>query len=520
MNNRENSYYDLLMDLNKDFIYDIVNTYYTDELQSQILTYFRIFFFYYLVTYYVYKPELNIQEIKNVFFNWLDNSFAHKEKNKIIKVFTEQYNYLFKIFFVDKNIYFHAYFNNLIKYFFPLPYEINFYSSVITYRSNVKNFYKKNNIDYYENYNNFDTIKNGFNPQEIDIHIPIKFFNYDIFKNLDVVYLVGKSNKLYIVNSEKKVLFIRNINIKSNYSKYVKKFFKHKSFEEIFPLWEKCDDCNFDFSDSIYISVCKKYELKNLFKVFEKYELSTNKYNFLFHNAHKEYIKNYSDLLTNSTFFYLIPNTKSRYFKNEPRACVVFKINSNIKNLLDLSMCITTNNNFTLQYLNLDEKYKKWICYDPKKVLEYYTKNKISEKFDTNFKCINKDINEIKKRIYCDIEHYAGRRKLQEIIFKTRKYKYNRIYFNADINITNLSSYELYHPKSQPVNANWDFDKYILKDIGSNGFFFVDYGDAIDGGEIMLTNPQKYLNIETNSNKPCYDTLAFDDKNLEKILKF
>jgi hypothetical protein len=513
MSSIADTYLDLLMKNHRGFMSDIINTYYTTKIQDQIMTYFRIYFFYYLITTYVYKPELNIQEIKNVFLQWIVGS-----PSSITKILTEEYNYLFKIFFVEKNIYFHSYFNNLIKYFLPLPYEFNTYFTLITYRTNVKVFYKKNNYDYFESINSFDTIKSGFNSKELDIHIPIKYFSTNIFNEIDVIYLVGKKNNFYIVDKDLNVLYTREINIVSNYKKYLKEFFNRKSFEGIFPLWKKQEQKQkFDFNNSIYICVCKKFNCRDLFNVFNKYNLTMDKYKLLFHNVHMEYIKNSNALLINPTFFYLIPITKSRYFKGEPRACVVFKINTPINNLLDLTSSIVSNNNFTRKYLISDEANKVWTSNNPNEVLSYYLENNIPQKFDNNFRCVNSDVEVVKNRIYCDTFEYAGRRKLQEIFFKTRKYKYNRIYWNSDKSVDSKFQYKIYHRKSQPISANWDFDKFILQDIGSNGFFSVDYGDAINGGELLLIEPNKYLTIIADSEKPCFDKDCFDSEKISVI---
>ena len=180
MINNENAYFEILMKNHDNLADDIVNTYFNKHKNEEIITYFRLFFLYYLLTTYVYKPELNINQIKNIFFKWITSTLTNKKKKYILNIFYHQFNYLFKIFFVDKNIYFHVYFNNLIKYFLPLPFELNIFSPIITYRANVNSFYKKNNDDYFSQPNNFDTCKkhlSNFNSDEIDIHIPMTFFN-------------------------------------------------------------------------------------------------------------------------------------------------------------------------------------------------------------------------------------------------------------------------------------------------------------------------------------------------------
>ena len=192
------NYIKILINEHSNFINDIVNTFFDkNNFNQQSFTYFRIFFFYYLITTFVYRPEINISEIKKIFFIWIEKTLVNKNKNYILKNFNFHFNYLFKVFFIDKNIYFHVYFNNLIKYFLPLPFELNIYSPIVVFRKNVNNFYKKNNIDYLDITNIFDEKKIFFKnmPNEIDIHIPIKYFNENNFMFDNIIYLVGTKNK-------------------------------------------------------------------------------------------------------------------------------------------------------------------------------------------------------------------------------------------------------------------------------------------------------------------------------------
>ena len=519
MNNNEDAYFEILIKNHIDLPNDIVNTYFGKYYNEQILTYFRIYFMYYLLTTYVYKPELNINQIKKVFFKWIMETLKNKNKKDIVRNFNHHYNYLFKIFFVEKNIYFHVYFNNLIKYFLPLPFELNIYSPIITYRSNVNTFYKKNNSDYFDKPNEFDLSKkylSNYNVDEIDVHIPIKYFNEKYFQNMDIIYLIGKHNKLYICNSKKKALYVRIINT-SDAANFLDNFLNKKSFEEIFPIWEKCND-EITFDDVIYINVMKKFTNRDLFNVFGKYDIVTNKYKYLFHNTQLSDIEiNSEEFLNRPTFFYLIPSTKSRYFEQEAkRDCIIFKIDKDINNLLDLSMSIISNNNFTNHMIKRDKETKKWISYDPNKTIDYYKTGTIPTKFDENFKCLTTIKSNVKNRTYCDVLYYAGRIKLQEIIFKTRKYKYKKLYLELEMNIDHspYEIYRLYHPVNIPIYVTWDLDKYVLKVLNSNGFFSVDFGDAIDGGELLLIEPNKYIHKIAKSDKACYKKDAFP--NIEK----
>ena len=504
-------YLKLLINNHSNFANDIANTYFVQNYDEQIFTYFRIYFFYYLITSYVYRPELNISEIKRVFFLWIKQTLNNKNKKIIIKNLEYHNNYLFKVFFIDKNIYFHVYFNNLIKYFLPLPYEINVYSPIITYRSNVTKFYKKNNIDYLEKPNVFDLNKKypfSYNVNEIDIHIPMTYFNNYIYKGMDVIYLIAKNDKLYITDVNNNILYTRINDFDSNSNKYLEEFFKNKSFEESFPMWKK-ENGKIDFENSIYISIMKRMTIKDFFNVFDKYNITTDKYKYLFHNAllTEEEIKN-NIILNRETFFYLIPLTKSKYFStDENRRCIVFKINSDINNLLDLTSSIISNNNFKKYLIKKDKENKVWISYDPLKTEEYYKTGNIPTKFDDNFKCLTIKKADLKNRKYCDVYEYAGRRKLQEILFKTRKYRFKKLYFEFknNENLEKYSDYKIFHPPNIPINITWDFDKFLLKELDINGFFFVDYGDAVSGGEVLLINPKKYINLINVSDKTCFD---------------
>ena len=517
MNTDDDIYLKILINEHNLLLNDIINTYYDNILNNQILCYFRIYFLYYILTNYVYKPELNMLQIKGVFFKWLKHTLTNNNKNHILNNFYLHYNYLFKIFFVDKNIYFHVYFNNLVKYFLPLPFELNIYSPIITYRANIDNFYTKSNIDYLLNINNFDLKKKhqtNFNSNDISINIPIKYFSENLFLDFDVCYLVAIQNELFICNSNKKTLYVRDIQIEKNADNYLTMFLNGKSFEDIFPIWKSINK-TINFKNADYICVMKKFTNHDLFNVFGKYNITTDKYKYLFHNTQ---LTN-SEIETNefslkSKFFYLIPTSKSRYFNKETkRSCVIFKINKDINNLLDLTLSIVSNNDFMKNIINKDRKNKKWISYQPLKTLDFYNKHQIPKMFDENFKCLTTQNSNIKNRNYCDISNYAGRNKLHEILFKTRKYKPKKIYFNLnfDIDYSSFEIYRIYHPLNIPIYETWDFDKYILKMLKSNGFFFVDYTDAIDGGEILLIEPDKYIELKNKSNKPCYIKDAFNN---------
>ena len=327
---------------------------------------------------------------------------------------------------------------------------------------------------------------------------------------MDIIYLIAKKDKLYILDTDNNILYSRKNDF--NYMECLKDFNNYKSFEEIFPLWKK-ENGVMDFTNSFYISILRKITSRDLFNVFNRYNITTDKYTYMFHNAllTDDEINN-DIILKRETFFYLIPLTKSKFFSAEGnRKCIVLKIKHNINNLLDLTQSIITTNNFTQKGIKKDKITKKWISYNPLDVDKYYKNGEITEKIDDNFKCITIKNNNLKDREYCDIYEYAGRRKLQEILFKTRKYRYKKLYFEYKNNDKD-EKYKIYHPLNVPSNITIDFDKFLLKELGITGFFSVDFGDAITGGEVLLIEPKKYLSKIAVSNKPCYDKEAFSNK--------
>lgn len=505
-----NNYYNILNNKYSSLLNNIIDKYYSNNINQQILTYFRLFFIYYIMTSYIYKPEISIQEIKIIFFKWFENTVKSKYKQQILKNIQQHYNYLFSVFFINKNCYFHTYFNNLIKYFLPVPFEYSLYAPFLVFRTNVSTLYKTNNFDYLDTINKFDS-NNSFsmkyNIDEIDMHIPFSFFNSKYFNDFDIIYLVGNNEYLYICDKHFLILYSRKIDLNNNLNKYLELFLKKKSLEEIFPFWISDNSqpkIKININQMNYICVMKKYNSNDLFNVFNKYELNLNTYSYLFHNSFYNDIKSID--LNKPTFYYLIPSSKSKYFDSEaPRNCFIFKIVNNINNLLDLTSSIITNNPFTYNLIDFDKNKKKWISYDPSKVLDFYDFESIPTIFHSNFKCLTLSKKNY-DRIYCDVYNYSGRTKMQEIFFKTRKYKYKKIYFNYknDHKINNSDKYKMYHPVNTHIFQTWDFDTFILKMLKVNGFFFIDFGDALDGGELLLLNPNNFLQFHSFSDKPCY----------------
>ena len=107
---------------------DIINKYYNKHPKHQILTYFRLFYIFMVITKYIFKLKLSQNDSKDLFFEYFDKSVSYPEKNNIKMILENHYSFLYTTFFVENNIYFDVYFNNLIKYFFPFPYEFVLYS--------------------------------------------------------------------------------------------------------------------------------------------------------------------------------------------------------------------------------------------------------------------------------------------------------------------------------------------------------------------------------------------------------
>jgi len=127
----------------------------------------------------------------------------------------------------------------------------------------------------------------------------------------------------------------------------------------------------------------------------------------------------------------------------------------------------------------------------------------------------------------CDINdqcHYTGRRKLQEILFKTRKYDASKIWIYEfshqrlsellSINMNDLYNNIYHHPlKNQIGTKISDYDSLILGDIGMSGFFSTDYHRVWDkGGELMLTDPSVHLEIDRFMDKMCFEIDTTDQK--------
>ena len=580
----------LLLCHNHGFAFhSLIIKYLPDNTNNYSYIYFRFFYYFYVLIKHVYD-NYNSQNIKEIFLNFLRYSRKFKYHSdiklydEIVNKFTENYDYLYDTFFEKDNVYFNTYFNNLIKYFLPLPYDFLLYAPLITYRNNVTKFYKKNDDDPIEitqslnqkritettettettensQLKRFTGIKNvNIVNKEIDIHIPLKYFhnkkqNEENDKVFLIVYKINNKFVLLIANNVTTNV-TNNVTIDDKFSvngiKYKRNFtqFDNNKYNIGYPLqlifdkWVKTDNDNIEINknDVTYISIMRKITSTDLFNVFSKMNLSIDNYSYLFHNtSYQINSENLNHILTNPSFFYFIPHgSKSyadSYFKN--RRCNIFKIKNNIDNLIDLTQSIITNNPFTNNH-NLQithSKQKIWKGYDVTKIMDYYDNKEIPLTTNDNYKCVtfekNQDINKfIKNRPYCDIgtkKMYVGRRKLYEIVLKTRKYnapsiwpmKYlSDLYNKHNIKVNETDYEDQIYNSPEKIKANvtgYLYDIIFLKTLGYNGFFFTDFDVAFSyGGELMLTNAKNYIGLYKYSLDTCDKNIQLHDANYKQ----
>jgi len=548
--------------------------------------FYRLWHMFYVLLMIVYNKSVNydsslltINDIKYIFDFWFDYNFDPNSgsnlnsnsnlKSQIKKVFETSFDHLYKVMFIDQNVYFHAYYNNLIKHFLPLPYEINRFGLVCVYRSGVDSFYKKNDIDYLEKIESIDTVQRPHYVQkkninkiknEIDIHIPIKYFDPYLFVTNNYLYLVAeKENEKD--NSKYNLYIVRKINIIDDgvkkaklskllykrvfdgYSQNARKYYMSGlAFETVYNEWVQYSDpylesIEINYDSIVYLAVLKKITTLDLYNVFNKIEFSTNTYKYLFHNCGldvnvktQEYLE---ELLHDPTFFSLTPFPRCSYFTD--RKCIIYKIDEKLYNLLDLTQSIATINPFTKydQLLKLHNSANKFVYYEWSKIFDVFTNTHIQKSHNENNACLtlnNTPTNQfLNERPYCDLNNklfYTGRRRLQEILYKTRKYDASQIWIydhhldiykknNYKINTKELYNNNYHYPEKSKVKiivAN--YDTLILKDLGVIGFFSTDYDQSLrTGGEILLTTPIEFIHLIKYSNKPCY----FPHANIEFI---
>jgi len=539
-------YSNKLSELHKNELENLVLDYISSDEKLMSLSYFRFFYFFYLQLMYVDYGLESIDDkntVKDIFKTFLLQNMKNVSnkynrdtvKDHVRKIFSG-FNYLYKIFFKKHNIYYQVYFNNLIKYFLPLPYDVMLYSPFITFRSNVKSFYKKNNIDYLDKITNIDTVKRRRIVQpknvdilkdEIDIHIPLDYFNPSKFSKC--LFLIGCKNDnkiiLYIANKCDKINDKIEINYiyQRVYKEYnFKLFFNGMSFEYISNKWDQVNaEIKMNIKNVFYISVMRKINKIDLYNFFYPINFKKEHYKYLFHNTKFESIsdeaKNY--FKERPTFLSTTPILEiTEYFTD--RNCIIFKLKNDINNLLDLTIDLYSRNKFNTKINEIYKKHKAskiWEYYDNTQIMQYYkNKNNMSRNVNKNNRCITiKNINTkqfIQERPYCDINNkifYTGRRKLQEILFKTRKYS------SADIWIYKLR-WKIYKEYGHIVKddeyyddtyysmkyKDWNidignFDVMLLLDLDVTGFFSTDYDAAIhSGGEVLLFYPGKYIEVD------------------------
>jgi len=321
-----------------------------------------------------------------------------------------------------------------------------------------------------------------------------------------------------------------------NYETFdIDKFKNGLPFQLILDKWEiyeKSFKCHVD--DIMYISVNKKIKNNDLLDVFSLLNFKINKYNFLFHNTAYDLKKiTIKHVLENPSFFFFAPDGYIHpvYFKD--RKCLIFKLKKDINDILDLTESIITINPFNKNknIKNKHEKNKVWIDRKYTDIMNYYNNSKINYEFNPNSKClIGKDkisINQfINNRPYCDTgfkNMYVGRRKLYEILLKTRKYDPSNIWLmeyletifcGMDIDVQKCYNDNLYHlpEKIKSNTPAYIYDTIFLKIFKLNGFFFTDYDVAIyTGGELLLVEPNKYLQLYKYSNKTCNNIIPLND---------
>ena len=509
---------------------------------------FTIYYIYYVITIYIVKPNLPLKSIKKTFLLWIEkcnDSYRDSDgdgggddddgdKNKlhnILKFLIINHEYFYDVFFIKENIYFSTHFNNLSKYFLPLPHKYNSWSPIIIYNDNINgngNSNGNNDIfntvysDNFEMETEFDILlKPKKMDDEININISIKYFDHKQFLNKDVIYLCADENKLYICENNFNIVAERKNNFNKNVRSNIEKYKNKVPFEYIFPLWNLVDkNETIKVSNLKYIAVLKRITSDDLFNVFCKIDFLKQDYKYLYHNTFD------NANLSKSLYFYFVPFSKSRYFEREKkRRCATFKIKKDILNILDLTSSVMTCNPFSKPFYKKDFKDGKFVSFD--------TNDYNKTKFHKNYKCIDASTTIYNKNsftnnslkygtnigigdnirsnahIYCDIYDYTGKDRLKEILFKTRIYSNKNIWLcNKSISYkTENSIYrpqKLTEPKIDLQQSN-DFEKYIMKDLNINGYFFTDYSDAINGGEILIINPNEYIKLYKLSNKPCYN---------------
>jgi hypothetical protein len=539
------------------------------------LLFFRFYYIFYISTKYVHHLEIDENQLNKNFTNVLEQKSNESldprkdMKQRLIKMFMSNRDYLYRTFFIDNNIYFNIYFNNMIKYVLPLPFYLQIYTQMVTYRNNVDGIYDKNNIDYLDVPKDLDDVRQlRYNKPknvdqvvgEINIHIDMKYFkdtivaDYYVFATKQHSYIANK-----VTNSSESFKF--NILFRRDNRKFTLKNVQNGiPFELIAGQWESMNETiDVNKSEILYLVPMRKIIDDDVYKVFGNMTFSMTRYTHLFHSTGLEInIDKFLNLMEQSSYFHLTPySSTDKYYKT--RKCLVYQIFNDIDNMLDLTMSIVSMNPFLDNYhiYHKHKKAKMWKYIDYSQILKHYNKTPhnsggnrhIPIAFNDNNHCVDgfrtDPYDFIKQRPYCDMDkpiYYKGRRRLQEIIYKTRKYDMSRLYvftYNIDkyremgYDIDEIKHYRTsYHPYVQPYYYVEDknlkvcnqacivyggtYDSHILNLLNINGFFSTDFMQSYkSGGELLLSQPKKYTKLIAYSNKPCIDKNSEFDEILD-----
>jgi hypothetical protein len=499
---------------------------------------FRTYYYFYVICKYTHEltsnndnqhQQWNIDDLRVLFFQYYDHCAdkideVNREMLRHLRdTLDQRFNYLYETFFIHENMYFNTYFNNLIKYFLPLPYKLLNHGIIITYRKDVKQICRNDDIDYLETINKTDFIKQrtfvkakniDAIKKELSFHLPIKYFSSNLFTN-NLFLIACKSGsygtrRKYLLVIGKKLVhhpetdtWKCDLMYTRDYDGINEKLMREgMSFEVLFNKWKR-DTRVMTLRDIIYINVLKKLNDVDLFNVFPKIDLPYTK---LYHNTGLTMTQEIAkEKLQYPTFFYPDISGYSEYFKD--RKCIIYNVIKPLNQIID-----TTRSIITFNPMVNDSKTLDVACSINKK--------------DQMDKLLSLS-QYLEQRPDCDINdqcHYTGRRKLQEILFKTRKYDASKIWIYEfshqrlsellSININDLYNNLYHHPlKNQIGTKISDYDSLILGDIGISGFFSTDYHRVWDkGGEVMLTDPSVHLEIDRFMDKMCFEINTTDQK--------
>lgn len=531
-----------------DLYDDLIINYIQGDIQHMgydyVYLYFRLYYVFYVINKYINKIT-DKDKVHDEYLKLLDEI---KVEDKIYKELIDKEDYLYKTFFIDRNVYLLTYFANLIKYVLPLPFYYNLYTQSIVYRSNVSTLYKKNDHDYIYSPKDVDRInlahKTRFNKpknidkikNEIDIHVDIKYLD-----PTDDIYVYCLNDMVYIAD---KITISGNDLIIDNIYERINRAFNMKNICNAVPFELLCSDWKrvkytkkHKMTDIPYMVGMRKMSLVDLFNVFPPMNMTTDKYKKLYHSTGLNLnIDKFLNMMDHPAYFHLTPlPTDTHYYKS--RKCLTYDTVNNINNLLDLTLSVITMNPFTDYSYDKHKNDKVWKFPNLSTIHDYYKNKDISEDviYDENFHCTTTEEKSkytfLRERRYCDMEssiYYRGRRRLQEIIYKTRKYDMSRLYvftyniskYKGGFKITDKHYESSVHPYVQPYYYVEDndlktcdkaqivyggvYDTYILSLMNISGFYSTDFMMSYKtGGELLLTRPSQYIRLSSFSTSPC-----------------